>query len=161
MSPSTSKPFLFSTISNDTLFLRFFVLLGADSRLRLWDIETGNNTLVNYRTTRGKANRGTQIAVSPDGSHVYQPSGSAIQVRITSALLKCRLVPLSQNLARKAFVCAFAAAYDPKNTGSIRLSSALVNASCSIVVPSWRQSSEPVVGAEGFVPQAGLEIPES
>ncbi|GAQ85546.1 putative WD-40 repeat family protein [Klebsormidium nitens] len=52
---------------------------GADSRLRLWDIETGNNTLVNYRTTRGKANRGTQIAVSPDSSHVYQPSGSVIQ----------------------------------------------------------------------------------
>lgn len=56
---------------------------GADSRLRLWDIETGNNTLVNYRTVRGKSSRGTQIAVSPDGSRVYQPSGSTIQVGST------------------------------------------------------------------------------
>ncbi|GBG70045.1 hypothetical protein CBR_g4873 [Chara braunii] len=53
---------------------------GLDSRVRLWDLATGCNTLVNYAGTRSHSSMPTQIAVSPDSAFIYRPSGNAIQV---------------------------------------------------------------------------------
>jgi DNA excision repair protein ERCC-8 len=53
---------------------------GTDSRVRLWDIESGCNTLVNYEATRIRAHHGTQLAVSMDSSLLFVASAHSIQV---------------------------------------------------------------------------------
>ncbi|KAH7387734.1 hypothetical protein KP509_16G038600 [Ceratopteris richardii] len=53
---------------------------GTDSRLRLWDVESGCNTLVNYPSTYIRGNKGIQMAVTPDSSLVFTPSLNAILV---------------------------------------------------------------------------------
>lgn len=53
---------------------------GTDSRVRLWDIESGCNTLVNYEATRIRAHQGTQLAVSMDSSLLFAASAHSIQV---------------------------------------------------------------------------------
>lgn len=57
---------------------------GGDNRMRLWDIDRGCNTLVNYPGTKISAVKGTSVAVSSDGKRVYLPSGNNIQVRKSS-----------------------------------------------------------------------------
>lgn len=52
---------------------------GTDSRLRLWDVESGCNTLVNYESTRIRTNKATQLAVTPNSSLVFVPCLTAIQ----------------------------------------------------------------------------------
>ncbi|KAK9135277.1 hypothetical protein Syun_014607 [Stephania yunnanensis] len=54
---------------------------GSDSRLRLWDIESGCNTLVNYEVTRLQTSRGIQLAVAQDLSLVYVPCMTTVKVR--------------------------------------------------------------------------------
>ncbi|KAG0600734.1 hypothetical protein M758_11G057500 [Ceratodon purpureus] len=53
---------------------------GTDSRVRLWDIESGCNTLVNYEATRIRAHQGTQLAVSMDSSLLFVASAHSVQV---------------------------------------------------------------------------------
>eukprot|EP00850_Spirogloea_muscicola_P013949 SM000097S24802 [mRNA] locus=s97:362159:364831:+ [translate_table: standard] len=53
---------------------------GTDSRVRLWDVTSGQNTLVNYPNTVNRAAKAVRMAVSPDSSYVYHPSGSSIRV---------------------------------------------------------------------------------
>eukprot|EP00850_Spirogloea_muscicola_P016627 SM000136S00173 [mRNA] locus=s136:184851:188612:- [translate_table: standard] len=53
---------------------------GTDSRVRLWDVTSGQNTLVNYPNTVNRAAKAVRLAVSPDSSYVYHPSGSSIRV---------------------------------------------------------------------------------
>ena len=48
--------------------------------VRLWDIESGCNTLVNYEATRIRSHQGTQLAVSMDASLLFVASGHSIQV---------------------------------------------------------------------------------
>ncbi|KAK9109740.1 hypothetical protein Sjap_017800 [Stephania japonica] len=52
---------------------------GSDSRLRLWDIESGCNTLVNYEVTRLQTSRGIQLAVAQDLSLVYVPCMTTVK----------------------------------------------------------------------------------
>ncbi|KAL2652749.1 hypothetical protein R1flu_020877 [Riccia fluitans] len=63
--------------TNDGYFL---VSAGADSRVKLWDVESGCDTLVNYEKTRVKGNRATQLALSPDSSLLFVPTYTTIQV---------------------------------------------------------------------------------
>ncbi|GER31097.1 transducin/WD40 repeat-like superfamily protein [Striga asiatica] len=46
---------------------------GSDSRLRLWDIESGCNTLVNFETTRLQQSKQIQMAVSQDSTIAFVP----------------------------------------------------------------------------------------
>ncbi|GAB4839304.1 WD repeat-containing protein ATCSA-1 [Ancistrocladus abbreviatus] len=57
-------------VTEDGLYL---LSAGSDSRLRLWDIESGCNTLVNFETVRLQTNKGIQLAVTQDSSLVFVP----------------------------------------------------------------------------------------
>ncbi|CAK9230473.1 unnamed protein product [Sphagnum jensenii] len=52
---------------------------GTDSRVRLWDMQSGCNTLVNYEATRIRTHQGTQLAVSSDSSLLFVASAHSIQ----------------------------------------------------------------------------------
>jgi hypothetical protein len=56
--------------------------IGTDSRVRLWDMQSGCNTLVNYEATRIRTHQGTQLAVSSDSSLLFVASAHSIQVTI-------------------------------------------------------------------------------
>jgi len=59
----------------------FLLSSGTDNRLKLWDIVSGKNTLVNFSDTKNTANqRALQFAVSKDGNFVYHPNGHTIGV---------------------------------------------------------------------------------
>ncbi|KAJ8539537.1 hypothetical protein K7X08_013789 [Anisodus acutangulus] len=57
-------------VTNDGMYL---LSAGSDSRLRLWDIESGCNTLVNYETSRLQATKAIQLAISHDSSLAFVP----------------------------------------------------------------------------------------
>ncbi|TMW86953.1 hypothetical protein EJD97_020664 [Solanum chilense] len=57
-------------VTNDGMYL---LSAGSDSRLRLWDIDTGCNTLVNFETSRLQATKATQLAISHDSTLVFVP----------------------------------------------------------------------------------------
>eukprot|EP01098_Paradermamoeba_levis_P015157 TRINITY_DN7544_c0_g1_i1.p1 TRINITY_DN7544_c0_g1~~TRINITY_DN7544_c0_g1_i1.p1 ORF type:complete len:115 (+),score=32.07 TRINITY_DN7544_c0_g1_i1:62-406(+) len=48
--------------------------------MRLWDVLTGKNTLVNYSGIRNHATKGTQIGISANDKYVYHPNGKHISV---------------------------------------------------------------------------------
>lgn len=52
---------------------------GSDSRIRLWDIESGCNTLVNYEATRLQATKPLQLAFPEDSSLVFVPCMTTIK----------------------------------------------------------------------------------
>ncbi|KAL3684556.1 hypothetical protein R1sor_002578 [Riccia sorocarpa] len=58
----------------------FLVSAGADSRVKLWDVESGCDTLVNYERMRLSGNRATQLGLSPDSSLLFIPTSTAIKV---------------------------------------------------------------------------------
>jgi len=53
---------------------------GRDNRLRLWDIHTGTNQLVNYAGTFNNSKVGNMMAVSTNDQLVYHPNGKDICV---------------------------------------------------------------------------------
>nr|XP_016444105.1 PREDICTED: DNA excision repair protein ERCC-8-like isoform X1 [Nicotiana tabacum] len=57
-------------VTNDGMYL---LSAGSDSRLRLWDIESGCNTLVNFETSRLQATKAIQLAISHDSKLVFAP----------------------------------------------------------------------------------------
>ncbi|KAK4434357.1 WD repeat-containing protein ATCSA-1 [Sesamum alatum] len=57
-------------VTEDGMYL---LSAGSDSRLRLWDIESGCNTLVNFETTRLQSSKAIQMAVSQDSSLAFVP----------------------------------------------------------------------------------------
>ncbi|XP_051150806.1 WD repeat-containing protein ATCSA-1-like [Andrographis paniculata] len=57
-------------VTQDGMYL---LSTGSDSRLRLWDIESGCNTLVNFETTRLQSSKAIQMAVSQDSSLAFVP----------------------------------------------------------------------------------------
>ncbi|KAL6215400.1 hypothetical protein ACLB2K_014830 [Fragaria x ananassa] len=56
-----------------------FCLLGSDSRLRLWDVESGCNTLVNFETVRLQTSRPIQLATSPNSPLAFVPCMTAVK----------------------------------------------------------------------------------
>ncbi|KAK6130806.1 hypothetical protein DH2020_035447 [Rehmannia glutinosa] len=52
----------------------------SDSRLRLWDIESGCNTLVNFETTRLQQSKAIQMAVSQDSTLAFVPCMATAKV---------------------------------------------------------------------------------
>ncbi|KAL6504586.1 WD repeat-containing protein ATCSA-1 [Orobanche hederae] len=65
---------------------------GSDSRLRLWDIESGCNTLVNFETTHLQQSKPIQMAVSRDSTLAFVPCMTTAKVfDIWSGQTKCNL----------------------------------------------------------------------
>lgn len=52
---------------------------GSDSRLRLWDIDSGCNTLVNFEAMRLQTGKPLQLAVTEDPSLVFVPCMASIK----------------------------------------------------------------------------------
>nr|CAB3478903.1 unnamed protein product [Digitaria exilis] len=52
---------------------------GSDSRLRLWDIDSGCNTLVNFEAMRLQTGKPLQLAVTDDPSIVFVPCMASIK----------------------------------------------------------------------------------
>ncbi|KAK1379130.1 DNA excision repair protein ERCC-8-like [Heracleum sosnowskyi] len=52
---------------------------GSDSRLRLWDVESCCNTLVNFDIVRLQTSKTMQLAVSPDSKLVFVPCMSTVK----------------------------------------------------------------------------------
>ncbi|KAK4779370.1 hypothetical protein SAY86_006898 [Trapa natans] len=63
-------------VTEDGMYL---LSTGSDSRLRLWDIKSGCNTLVNFETVRLQTNKAIQLAISPDSSHVFVPCMASVK----------------------------------------------------------------------------------
>ncbi|KAF9600686.1 hypothetical protein IFM89_011357 [Coptis chinensis] len=63
-------------VCEDSMYL---LSAGSDSRLRLWDIESGCNTLVNFEATRLQTSKGIQLAVTQGSSLVFVPCMSAVK----------------------------------------------------------------------------------
>ncbi|RWR97166.1 DNA excision repair protein ERCC-8 isoform X1 [Cinnamomum micranthum f. kanehirae] len=63
-------------VTSDGMYL---LSAGSDSRLRLWDVETGCNTLVNFEASRLQTSKAIQLAVSDDSSIVFVPCKTAVK----------------------------------------------------------------------------------
>ncbi|XP_014498711.1 DNA excision repair protein ERCC-8 [Vigna radiata var. radiata] len=51
----------------------YLLSAGSDSRLRLWDVQSGCNTLVNFETVRLQINKPLQLATTQDSALVFVP----------------------------------------------------------------------------------------
>lgn len=63
-------------MTSDGLYL---LSAGSDSRLRLWDVESCCNTLVNFDIVRLQTSKTIQLAVSPDSDLVFVPCMSTVK----------------------------------------------------------------------------------
>ncbi|XP_065846893.1 WD repeat-containing protein ATCSA-1-like [Euphorbia lathyris] len=63
-------------ITEDGMYL---LSAGSDSRMRLWDIESGCNTLVNFETARLQTSKAIQMATTQDSSLVFVPCMTALK----------------------------------------------------------------------------------
>ncbi|PKU72690.1 WD repeat-containing protein ATCSA-1 isoform X1 [Dendrobium catenatum] len=57
----------------------YLISSGSDSRLRLWDVESGCNTLVNFEAMRLQTSKPLQLAISHDSSLVFVPCMSSVK----------------------------------------------------------------------------------
>ncbi|KAH6781129.1 Transducin/WD40 repeat-like superfamily protein [Perilla frutescens var. hirtella] len=74
-------------VTEDGMYL---LSAGSDSRLRLWDIESGCNTLVNFETARLQSSKPLQMAVSQDSAVAFVPCMTTVKVfDIWSGQTKC------------------------------------------------------------------------
>ncbi|CAK9155431.1 unnamed protein product [Ilex paraguariensis] len=55
----------------------YLLSAGSDSRVRLWDIESGCNTLVNFESARLQTSKAIQLAVTQDSALVFVPCMTA------------------------------------------------------------------------------------
>ncbi|XP_057974174.1 WD repeat-containing protein ATCSA-1-like [Malania oleifera] len=63
-------------VTEDGMYL---LSAGSDSRLRLWDIESGCNTLVNFETVRLQASKAIQLATTQDSALVFVPCMTSVK----------------------------------------------------------------------------------
>ncbi|KAK6938571.1 WD40 repeat [Dillenia turbinata] len=63
-------------VTEDGMYL---LSAGSDSRLRLWDVESGFNTLVNFETVRLQTSKMIQLATTQDSSLVFVPCMTAVK----------------------------------------------------------------------------------
>ncbi|CAK7347424.1 unnamed protein product [Dovyalis caffra] len=52
---------------------------GSDSRMRLWDVESGCNTLVNFETARLQTSKPIQLATTQDSTLVFVPCMTSVK----------------------------------------------------------------------------------
>ncbi|XP_037493669.1 WD repeat-containing protein ATCSA-1 [Jatropha curcas] len=57
----------------------YILSAGSDSRMRLWDIESGCNTLVNFETARLQTTKPLQLATTQDSSLVFVPCMTTVK----------------------------------------------------------------------------------
>lgn len=57
----------------------YLLSAGSDSRLRLWDIQSGCNTLVHYEIMRLQSSKAIQLAVTQDSSIVFLPCMTSVK----------------------------------------------------------------------------------
>ncbi|XP_050212417.1 WD repeat-containing protein ATCSA-1 [Mercurialis annua] len=57
----------------------YLLSAGSDSRMRLWDVESGCNTLVNFETVRLQSSKAIQLATTQDSSLVFVPCMTAVK----------------------------------------------------------------------------------
>ena len=57
------------------------LISGSDSRIKLWDLESGYNTLVNFEMVRLQTSKAIQLAISQDSAHVFVPCMSVVKVK--------------------------------------------------------------------------------
>ncbi|KAL7606774.1 hypothetical protein Lser_V15G19089 [Lactuca serriola] len=57
----------------------YLLSAGSDSRLRLWDIESGCNTLVHFEITRLQTTKPIQLAVTQDSALVFVPCMTSLK----------------------------------------------------------------------------------
>lgn len=63
-------------VTEDGMYL---LSAGSDSRIRLWDVESGRNTLVNFETVRLQTSRAIQLATTQDPAVVFVPCMTAVK----------------------------------------------------------------------------------
>ncbi|PON72952.1 Guanine nucleotide-binding protein, beta subunit [Parasponia andersonii] len=63
-------------VTEDGMYL---LSAGSDSRLRLWDVESGRNTLVNFETVRLQTSKPMQLATSQNSSLVFVPCMTTVK----------------------------------------------------------------------------------
>lgn len=63
-------------VTDDGMYL---LSAGSDSRLRLWDIMSGCNTLVNFETVRLQTSKAMQLAITNDSALVFVPCMTAVK----------------------------------------------------------------------------------
>lgn len=63
------------------------LITGSDSRLRLWDVESGCDTLVNYETVRLQTSKPIQLATTQDSTLVFVPCMRVVKVYCSFSLL--------------------------------------------------------------------------
>lgn len=57
----------------------YLLSAGSDSRLRLWDIQSGCNTLVHFEIVRLQSNKAIQLAVTQDSALVFVPCMTSVK----------------------------------------------------------------------------------
>ncbi|KAJ9567613.1 hypothetical protein OSB04_003579 [Centaurea solstitialis] len=57
----------------------YLLSAGSDSRLRLWDIQSGCNTLVHFEIVRLQSSKAIQLAVTQDSSLVFVPCMTSVK----------------------------------------------------------------------------------
>jgi len=87
-----------SNVNSFSLFL-CCCMTGSDSRLRLWDVQSGCDTLVNFETVRLQINKPLQLATTQDSTLVFVPCMRSVKVCISCVLFRCK------NAMRKTDLC--------------------------------------------------------
>ncbi|GLU15935.1 hypothetical protein SLE2022_323870 [Rubroshorea leprosula] len=63
-------------VTEDGMYL---LSAGSDSRIRLWDLESGRNTLVNFETVRLQTSKAIQLATSQDSALAFVPCMAVVK----------------------------------------------------------------------------------
>ncbi|XP_022772919.1 DNA excision repair protein ERCC-8-like isoform X2 [Durio zibethinus] len=63
-------------VTEDGMYL---LSAGSDSRIKLWDLESGYNTLVNFEKARLQTSKAIQLAISQDSAHVFVPCMTVVK----------------------------------------------------------------------------------
>ena len=82
----------------------WFCITGSDSRLRLWDVESGCDTLVNFETVRLQVNKPLQLATTQDSTLVFVPCMRSVKVCISFNILLLILTFKCKNAIRNTYI---------------------------------------------------------